>query len=260
VIILTQDLGDSGFTWVQTQPDQFVWGGGVIQQLERLGQIANDLAVGRRSYNLEAIRSSLDATACDQVRLGTSLAEAVCQGTALATNRRDMRRMAALLEDVRIKIGAITEKHAGDLPAEVEQQLMDLEVTLAYALRATHGNVTSHRATNPAALEPLSQELLTLAWDVLDLVVSRQGNVVDLSPVVMCVGKALETELNCSIVQWARAIAGVDMPEFFGKSLPKARQRPIIDLEAGYRVDLSARGRNPDSSVANLPALGHRPI
>jgi len=255
VIILTQDLSDSGFTWVQTQPDQFVLGGGVCQQLERLGQIANDLAVGRRSYDLEAIRSALDVPACGQVRLDTSLAEAVCQAIAPATNRRDMQRMKSLLNDVRVKISAITKQHSGELPPEVEQRLMDLEVTLAYALRATQGHGDSNRAATPAALEPLSQELLTLAWDVLDLVVSRQDNLVDLSPVVMCVGKALETELNHSIVQWARAIAGVDMPEFFGKALPKARQRPVIELDAGYRVDLSARGRNPDSSIANLPAV-----
>lgn len=256
VIVLTQDLRDSGFTWVRTQPDDPDSGEGLVRQLNLLGDIANDLAVGRRLHSLGTIRASLDISGFTQVRLGTSLAEAICQALAPARGSGDLQRMTALVDIVRARLREIADMNRDELPPAVEHQLVDLEITLAYALRGVDGDRGNEgRLAIPAGLEPLSTELLVLARDVLYLILARTDAGADLSPVVMCVGKALEIELNLSVVQWARSLAGIDMPEFFGRALPRNRQRPVVEIEPGYLVDLSGRGRNRDDAISNLPAV-----
>lgn len=251
VIVVTQGLNDSRFTWVRTQPDgQDSGGGGLCAQLEVLSKMATEFAIRK-----------LDNAMYGRVQ-GASLAEAACQ--ALAPKQRDEplsgasneSRVTLLLADVRWQLDNILKTHREQLPVEVEQQLMDLGVTLAYALRSIQTKYPEpKRILEPLALEALSRELLELAGDLLDIVASRDDDNADLSPVVMCIGKALETELNLSVVQWARAIAGIEMPDFFFKKLPSSRQRPIIEIEPGFRMDLSARGLNEDETIRNLPAV-----
>ncbi len=182
------------------------------------------------------------------------MASAVCQSIEPAG--RDGRNEAVeWLKEIRDRISDISNKYKGELPADVESDLSELQIVFANLLRKIENVRTRPLPSCPSGLEQFSQDLLRLAWDVLEIILSREGGPVDLSPVVVCVGKALEIELNNSIVQKVRLLAGVEMPDFFGRALPKGRERPVIEVSSGFQVDLSARGRNPNSSITNLPAV-----
>lgn len=139
---------------------------------------------------------------------------------------------------------------------EPDEHTVGLLLDLAYYLGAM-------RNVDPPAAKPLPRlKLLSgVARSELEIEASAAlasaeailwggAQLEDFSPLMICVAKAFESEINASLVQWYRKKLGVDMPRYFKLHAPN-----VTALAGGSQpVDFNAKRRE---GGWHPPSLGH---
>lgn len=137
----------------------------------------------------------------------------------------------------------------------ITSKIDDLALKIAYfhalSLKGDIGLRLRLLYENPAfyGLESESKILLRTGYRIAGLV-RRDEQYFDLSPIVLCLAKPFENEMNLSLVQWIRRKLGIEMPDYFNTCKP--------GVEAYYRrrhVNINFNYINGDG-VWVPPSLG----
>ena len=267
VIVMTQDPLDGGFSWVSTNEDH------IGRQLNRLGFIAAQLSRGEDPGPLDELFRALDpGFSAQQLQLTRPLAEALAGVLAVeqvGSQFYDPLRRVAFerLQSAVLHTHEQMRRLRADAPRTPEgdeaflAMLTETGVMLAVQLgRPDHPGAPDGQArVGPEGIEPLTSDLLGTAGRVLPVLRAMPGTN-DFSPFVLCLSKALEVELNQSVVQWVRCEMGIEMPRFFGAPAPGGRRYQLRVREREQGVNVNARRAGqwlPLSLGAALVASGH---
>lgn len=256
-LVITSDFQANEFVWFKTCPNH------VEEQLKRLGYIADrteESSSRRRRSPLEIIhREELDlCEGAGTESLETNLARSLTDVLSfiIAGNDRDswLRRQA--LEQVQNRLSELhrslsilknnyDESHSEDF----ETLAVNIALFVSQLGQGKQLETADFVRIEKYLLENDSYQLLKTAHRVLNLLSSktyspdlrRLEDLPDYTPVVICLAKVFEKEINLSVVHWIRALAGINLPPFFNKYQPHVRAR--FPSHAGREIDFNMERR-----------------
>jgi hypothetical protein len=247
----------------------------IEQQLGRLGQCAQNYETGLSLAGCLEKWNLGDVLQLPPDRLAMSRAIFALAGIAASGN--DMGSMNAR-ELLQTRVSRIlgsglnggrwlrdarwNESHPWDV--EPDDALIGLILDAAFYRGALHTENSRQLSLpkGPDLLVSLDRNSLELetsgALASADAILKSGATLDDFSPVMICIGKAFESEINASIVQWYRQQLGVNMPQFFKRHAPGVSA--VVNSEV-QPVDFNARRRlhgwHPPSLGASLWAGTH---
>lgn len=138
---------------------------------------------------------------------------------------------------------------------EPDEYAVGLLLDLAYYLGSMR-NVDAPAAERPPRLRLLSGVVrgeleieASAALASAEAILRGGAQLEDFSPLMICVAKAFESEINASLVQWYRKKLGVEMPRYFKLHAPNVTAL----AGAGQPVDFNAKRRQDEW---HPPSLG----
>ena len=125
---------------------------------------------------------------------------------------------------------------------EPDEQQMGPLLDAAFYLGALHGRAQATPDPGLCLLLGLDRSRLELetsnALTSADAITGSGVTLEDYSPLMICVAKAFESEVNASLVQFYRQMLGIQMPEFFKRHAPGVT---ALGDEGLRPVDLNAK-------------------
>jgi hypothetical protein len=107
-------------------------------------------------------------------------------------------------------------------------------------------------------LESESKQILETAKRVHSLFFDYPAQLNDFTPLVICLAKLFEREVNLSVVHWIRRELGIELPRFFDKPQPHFLARLLPDVPNPREIDFNRAGAAGTRWIA--PSLGESGI
>ena len=107
-------------------------------------------------------------------------------------------------------------------------------------------------------LESESKQILETAKRVHNLFFEDPALLHDFTPLVICLAKLFEREINLSVVHWIRKELGIELPRFFDKPQPQVLAKLLPDVPNPRDIDFNRAGAAGTRWIA--PSLGESEI
>lgn len=273
-LLVTNDLRGNDFVRFRTCPQY------LEKQLDDLGGYASrhtELRVESRYDRYRTVRLSdvmpaerFDLCGGHQVTvLAQNLAAAIADVLSfLQSDLRGMdghfaaQRQRGLIDHFSRLIETVRDDEGGG-PEEQVARVEEVALDALFLLALLHPDPTLSRDIKLPleVLEPDVARVLETAF-IVDDIIGNYGHLIepyggyphhggfprawdrramDYTVTVMGLAKAFEMETNLSLVQWARKLTGIDLPEYFNKYQPRVQAR--VALDHGRPVDMNRQNR-----------------
>ena len=283
VIILTQDFSLQSFKVIETNENIFV------SQFKAIEKAVKDFEVERHHYSNEQGQERLfkdidkylallksDSLDYNSEVVGFSVANALqplfriirmiwdCPFEQLS--HVDKQKIIEIFESMRIDLERMKvlflKSEEENIINEYEQMCKQLSDCLALVDKPVQQIVPEEFADVSRFMERNSHE-----WFISGLRISKyletginrntNKNTIDYSPAAICIGKSFENEINLSIYQWLRKIAGVNLPDYYDKPQPNLGvEETQFQLPYGntYQINVNRSSKNNQKLI--YPGLG----
>lgn len=224
-IVITHDFRSSDFVWVRTCTDH------IREQLENLGYLASrgqDLPI-----LLSPVQEEIDlCEGSGTESLEDSLAQALTDVLSfiIDSNNPEVEQQAVEtinnLQQTLQKIKRQIRDEQNPQSIHWENQLLDslcekIVVFLAHRNTQPTQDLANFISIDTLGLEVDSCIILKTAHMVNDFLMNAPTRMIDYTPVVICLSKVFEREINLSVVHWIRQTLGVQLPNYFNKHQKK---------------------------------------
>lgn len=222
-IVITGDFGTSYFDWVRTCENH------IEEQLTRLGHRISRVE-DRNTIILIKNALMQEINLCEgngTEFLEDSLAQALIDVLSFIIDS-DAPEVKQQAEDTitrlrrtlkRVKSGIRQEQNQqpSDLYSQLDGLCEKIVAFLAHLNTQPRQDLSDFIRIDTKHLEVDSHIILKTAHMVNDYLMNAQTRMIDYTPVVICLAKVFEREINLSVVHWIRESLGVNLPQYFNK-------------------------------------------
>ena len=256
-LVITPDFSTKRVVWVRTCPDH------VINQLAWLGYRV------QQSRSIIAVRAFFkditeNINLCEGsgiTELESSLAKALTDVMSfmIENDRPDLNpvdgeRVQSTLRELKNTLDNL--KQTRELDTEELDSLCEKIVAfLAHLNTRPRQNLANFISINVTDLEVDSRLILKTAHMVNDFLMNSSTQMIDYTPVAICLAKVFEREINLSVVHWIRQHLGVDLPDYFNRYQNSVNA--MFCPPKGRRIDFNRSGQQ---GKWNPPAIGESQI
>lgn len=251
-IVVVKNFDSNISRWFRTCPEH------LEEQLKRLGYNA------KRGGNNLSFLPELEIDLCrgsGSESLESSLAKALADVLSfiVSENSSDSSQRSMALKqaqntvsDLYTKLALLKKNFDGSQIEEIDKLCVSTVAFLSLLNTQKNLNLNEFVPINKALLEADSYQILRTAHKVFNLLMSGQvasltddnsNASLDFTPVVICLAKVFEKEVNLSIVHWMRQELGVALPQFFNKPQPSVQATYVPHIPNARLIDFNAKLR-----------------
>ena len=221
-LVVTPNFSDESVVWVRTCPDhikdQLAWLGYRSQRSQRIHAVKTFFEDIREEINLcegsglSFLESSLAKTLADVLSfISDSWPRARARARA---------RVRDTLTDLYHTLAKLKNTKTLDTE-ELDNLCVKIVSFLSYRNDRNDLNLNDFINIDARLLEVDSQLILKTAHKVDDLLMRNRSQMIDYTPVTICLAKVFEREINLSVVHWIRDNLGINLPRFFNEYQPR---------------------------------------
>lgn len=248
VIVVCRELGKGDYLFVPTSGDDFQSDLANLQ-VKAIEIMKVEQELQRRITGVELL-SVFGIQPNDEPRWKRLIGEAMYDGLGLviATERNQfgpsnlldvhLNELVNRLESKLKFLRSIAQEYT-EIPESLSNDINRVLLLLGHIAASQRDPISQSELRVPTGLEPVSAQRLISAPHIANVIVAsaRLPAEQDLSPAVISLCKAIETEVGLSITEWIRERLEIPMPKYFNMFAPA--KTAVLETGRNYNVDLN---------------------